>query len=452
MSVSNIKKIVSFFDAKLSEKVELKKVIKNITWLVADNIVRLFVGTIVGIWMARYLGPDQFGTYNYALAFVALFGSLVALGLDNIVIREIVKNGDEKDAILGSAFFLKLISGMATFLVIVLLINNIESADFLTKIIVIIIAAGFIFNSFDVIAFWFQSEIRSKYVVYAKNSAYLFTNALKILLLLGHASLVSFAWVGLLEIAMGSFGLIIVYKFSREEIFKWKVNFIIIKKLLANSWPLIFSGLTVTIYMKIDQVMIGNMMVSREVGIYSVAVRLSEIWYFIPMAIAGSVFPAIVALRKINAKLYLERLQIFYDLMAWLAVLIAIPVAFFSKDIIYLAFGSQYIEAAPVLSVYVWAGIAVFLGIASEQFLLAENLVKISFIRTALGGLSNVLLNLYLIPRYGIIGSAWATLISYSVSTLAIVFDKRAIFNLKMFLSIFDVVRILKYTKKIILN
>ncbi|MDO9231862.1 MAG: flippase [bacterium] len=439
-------KIINFFRVKLEEKIELKKVIHNIGWLVGENIVRLLLGTGVGIWMARYMGPNEYGVYNYALAYVALFSSLVTLGLDSIVVREIVKEKADTNKILGSAFFLKIVAGIATFFIIVASIFFIKEYDTIIKIAIIILAGGFIFSSFDTIAFWFQSEIKSKFVVCAKLGAFIIANLLRIALLLFGVHLLAFVWLALAEIIMGALSMLIAYKKSNQKITTWKVEFPIIKKLLSNSWPLIFSGLAVVIYMKIDQIMIGNMLGSKEVGIYSVAVRLSEVWYFIPMAIASSVFPAIVALRKINNALYLNRLQIFYDLMMWLAILIAIPVAFFSKDIIYLIYGEQYIGAGPVLAVYIWAGIAVFLGVASEQFLLAENLTKVSFMRTALGGISNILLNLYLIPRYGIIGSAWATLISYFISAFSIIFAKQASRNFLMFIKTLNFVRVFKFS------
>lgn len=437
-----IKKINNFFRAKLEERTELKKVIRNTGWLVGDNVARLLLGTAVGIWMARYLGPDQYGVLSYALAYVALFSSLVTLGLDNIVVREIVKDKSNTLKILGSAFLLKIVAGVATFLVVVASTLFITEYDATTKTVIIISAGSLVFYAFDTITFWFQSEIKSKFVVYAKLGAFIIASLLRIFLLLLGAHLIAFVWLALAEIIMGAMGLIFVYRKNRQELIEWKADLITMKKLLANSWPLIFSGLAVVIYMKIDQIMIGNMLGSKEVGIYSVAVRLSEVWYFIPMAIAGSVFPSIVALRKISKELYLDRMQTFYDLMVWLAILIAVPMTFFSKDIISLLYGNQYAGAGPILAVYIWAGVAVFLGVASEQYLLAENLIRVSFVRTVLGGVSNVLLNLYLIPKYGMIGSAWATLISYFFSVFSIVFTKQASRNFLMFIKTLNLVRL----------
>ena len=441
-------KITDFFRAKLEKRTELKKVIRNSGWLIGDNVARLILGTAVGIWLARYLRPSEYGVYNYALAYIALFTSLVTLGLDNIVVREIVKDKANTNKILGSTFFLKIAMGIVTFFIVVISTLFITGYDAITKTAIIVLAGSLIFSAFDTIGFWFQSEIKSKFAVYAKLGAFIIANLLRIFFLLLGAQLIVFIWLSLIEIIIGAVGLALVYRRNEQKLSKWKIDFPLIKHLLSNSWPLIFSGLAVFIYMKIDQIMIGSMLGLKEVGIYSAAVRLSEVWYFIPIAIASSIFPSIVALRKINVNLYINRLQIFYDLMTWLAILIAIPVAFFSRDIISLTFGSQYVGAGPVLAVYIWAGVAVFLGVASEQYLLAENLTKVSFMRTALGGVLNVLLNLYLIPRYGIIGSAWATLISYFVATFSLIVFRKSRTSVSMFIKTFQIFRIYKYILK----
>ena len=190
--------------------------------------------------------------------------------------------------------------------------------------------------------------------------------------------------------------------------------------------------------MRIDQVMIKEIMDTGAVGNYAVAVRLSEVWYFIPMAITSSLFPAIIDAKKISEKLYYERLQKLYALMTWLAIGIALPITFLADDIIRLLFGMQYQDAAGVLVIYVWAGVFVFLGVASSQYLIVENYTRISFFRTAIGAIVNVGLNIILIPKYGINGAAMATLISYFLSTFFICFipktSKQAVLMLKSFI------------------
>jgi len=172
------------------------------------------------------------------------------------------------------------------------------------------------------------------------------------------------------------------------------------------------------IYMKIDQIMLGQMIGDEAVGLYSAATRISEVWYFIPMAIVASVFPAILESKKRSEDEYYERLQKLYDLMAMISVGVALAMTFLSMLIVTSLFGEAYSEAGPVLAIHVWAAVFVFLGVASSQWFLAENLQILSFQRTALGAVVNVILNLWLIPLYGVVGAALATVFAQATASL----------------------------------
>lgn len=170
------------------------------------------------------------------------------------------------------------------------------------------------------------------------------------------------------------------------------------------------SGIVVSIYMRIDQVMIKEMMDSEAVGQYAAAVRVSELWYFIPVVISSSLFPAIINAKAQSEELYYARLQKLYDLMVWMALAIAIPMTFLSNWIVNLLYGNIYDQAGNVLMIHIWTGIFVFLGVASGKWFTAENLQMLSFWRTFSGMVINVVLNLVMIPKYGITGAAVATL------------------------------------------
>ncbi|HHD92551.1 MAG TPA: flippase, partial [Candidatus Portnoybacteria bacterium] len=186
--------------------------------------------------------------------------------------------------------------------------------------------------------------------------------------------------------------------------------------LLKDSWPLILSGVAITIYMRIDQVMIQNMLGSKEVGYYAAAVKLSEAWYFIPMAITSSLFPAIINAKKKGEALYYSRLQRLYDLVVWIAVAIALPTTFLAPWIIKILYGNAYLPAANALRIYIWAGVFISLLVSSGSWLVNENFTKIALYRNASGSIVNILLNIYLIKGYGIEGATFATLISYFIA------------------------------------
>jgi O-antigen/teichoic acid export membrane protein len=415
--------------SKLHGRYTLQKILSNTGWLLADRILRMGIGLIVGVWVARYLGPEQFGLFNYAIAFVSLFAVIPTLGLDSIVIREIVHHPEQKHELLGTAFALKMVSGIAIWLVTIGAIAALNPGQSLTHWLVSIIAAGMIFQALDTIDLWFQSQTQSKYTVYSKNAAFICMTLIKIWFLFQKAPLIAFAWIGLAETALGSIGLIITYRASGQAITAWRVHFITAKKLLRDSYPLILSALAIMVYMRIDQIMLAQQAGNQEVGIYSAAVRLAEVWYFIPMAIVSSTFPSIMEARQISETLFYERLQKLYRLMALLAYTVAIPTTFLAEPMIKFLFGATYEKASSMLAILIWTGLFVNLGVARSSFLTVMNWTKLHLLTVLLGCGLNIILNYILIPSYGGIGSAIATFTSYLCATYLACFLHRSLFK-----------------------
>jgi len=402
-----------FIRQKLEGRPYLQNVVSNTGWLFAEKMVRMGVGLFVGVWVARFLGPEQFGYLSFALAFVSLFSAIAGLGLDGIVVRDLVCDPSGKDEILGTAFILKLLSGAFTFLTVLAAIRMLRPADSLTFWLVGIIAGGMIFNAFDTIDFWFQSQVQSKYSVVAKSSAFLMISAVKVSLILTKAPLIAFAGAGFAEIVIGSLGMVVTYRVSGRHIRRWRSSLPVAKRLLKDSWPLIFSSVAIMIYMRIDQVMIGEMVGAKEVGVYSVAVQLVEAWYFIPGIIVSSVFPSIVEAKEMGESVFYERLQRLYNFMAFVAYVIVIPVTLISGLVINTLYGAAYSKSGPMLSVLIWSILFTNLGMARSTFLTAMNWTKIHFLTVASGALINVLLNYVLIPKYGGMGAVIASCVAY---------------------------------------
>ena len=392
-----------------------KRYFANTSWLMGHRVLSMVVALFVAVYVARYLGPERFGLLSYAMSFVGLFMALSTLGLDGIMVRELVKTPEHRDELLGTAFWLK--AGGA-----VLMWAGIAAAipfthnDTQTNILIIIIAFAVIFQAFNVIDLNYQAEVKSKYVVYAHLVQLVVSSITKLVLVWIAAPLVWFACVFLLDTVVLAVGLTTIYFQTTGKVWYWKWRWQTAKELLRDSWPLILSGMAISIYMKIDQVMIKEMLDSEAVGNYAAAVRLSEAWYFIPMAITSSVFPAIINAKKQSKELYYQRLQKLYDLVVWLAVAIALPTTFLAPWVIKVLYGEAFLPAAGVLSIHIWAGVFVGLGVASGRWLLCENMQKEAFYRTFLGAICNVVLNIIMIPKYGISGAALSTLISQSIA------------------------------------
>jgi O-antigen/teichoic acid export membrane protein len=409
-----------------------KRYAKNTAWMFSETILRLIAGFVVGLWVARYLGPEKFGTFSYALAFAAIFGGLAKLGLDGIIIRELVNFPEKRDIYLGTAFWLKFFGGIIT-LFIIAIATLFTSNDSTTNLYIFIIAAGIIFQSFEVVDFYFQSKVLSKFVSICKMTQLFLSSLLKIYFVIKQADLFWFVLVILFDSITLSISLVSAYKYQKLGTFfnhfDWKIG----RRLLSDSWALILSNIAIMLYMRIDQIMIKEMLDERSVGLYSAAVRISEIWYFVPIIITNSLFTAILNAKKISEEFFNRRLQRLYTLMVWIAMCIALPITFLSNWIVTTLYGAAYLEASKVLMIHIWTAVFVFLGFAFSQYLLTENMTKISFYRTISGAIINIILNLLWLPKYGIIGSAMATLIAqFSTNYLYDIFDKRLHKQLKL--------------------
>lgn len=389
-----------------------KRYFSNTSWLMGHRVLSMVVALFVGVYVARYLGPERFGLLSYAGSFVGLFTALAILGLDGIMVRELVRAPERRDELLGTAFWLKA-GGAALMWLCIAAAIPFTNNDVQTNILIAIIAFGIIFQTFNVIDFNYQAEVKSKFVVYAHLVQLVVSSITKLIFVWISAPLVWFACVFLLDAVVHAVGLTAMYLKNTGTIWYWKWRWETAKQLLKDSWPLILSGVMVSIYMKIDQVMIKEMLDAERVGYYAAAVRLSEAWYFVPMAITSSVFPAIINAKKQSEELYYQRLQKLYDLMVWLAVAIALPTTFLAPWVIKILYGEAFLPAAGVLSIHIWAGVFVFLGVASGKWLLTENLQIFSTINTSIGAIVNIILNYILIKNLGINGAAISTLISY---------------------------------------
>jgi polysaccharide transporter, PST family len=408
-----IKYLPNFMRAWLVDRHNLQAVLANSSWLFMDKVLRLGVGLIVGLWIARYLGPDRFGLLNYSIALTALFSAVATLGLDSIVVRELVKSPENRDQILGSSLALKIIGGLLAFGLTMISVSIMRHGDSLTLWVVGLLASGLVFQSLNVIDLFFQSKVQSRYTVYAANGAFILTSLLRIFLLLSTAPLIAFAWAGICEVVLTSLFLLVAYRARHLSLLAWRLSLSVMRNLLRDSWPLIFSGVSIMISMRIDQVLIGQMLNDKQVGFYSAGTRISEVWYFIPLGIASSVFPIFIKSKEQSEALFDQRLQRYYDASAVFSIAVSLIITVFAGPIVRLLFGPAYIGAIGVLRILIWCGVPMAVGAPWTIRMLVENRTKTMFHFQLFGAALNLILNLLLIPRFGIAGSAYASLISY---------------------------------------
>lgn len=394
----------------------------------------MFVGIFVGIWIARYLGPEQFGLFSYAQSLVMLFGIVASLGLDGIVIRELV-NSDEsrKNVLLGTAWGLKLIAGIAVIAILAVTVYFISN-DRYTQLLVLIIASATVFQSFNVIDCYFQSKVLSRYAVFANTMTLMLSSVIKVLMILYDAPLIAFAWMVVFESVVFAIGLVYFYLQTNSSIRSWNFDKQKAVEMLKESWPLILVGMASVINMRMDQVLLANMTNFTVVGNYAAAVRISELWLVLPVILGSSIYPAIISAKKNSESIYRNRLLTVTKYMALFTVPFALLVSLFSSEIIKILYGVQFPEAASYLSLYIWTGVPFLIFFVFSQVFLIERLTKYNFYITAYAVTVNIALNLVLIPKFGGVGAVIGTLIvTYGAQLISIwiIYKKTRIFSVE---------------------
>ncbi|MDQ8204660.1 flippase [Pelagicoccus sp. SDUM812003] len=392
-----------------------KKVLNNFAWLVGERGITLLLALFVNIWLARYLGPELFGELSYVIAFVGLFGAFTYLGINGIAVRDLIEEKEKADEILGTVFALK-VGGSLLGIAAILAFTWGRSAQ-ANQLLISLLSISMLFDSLGVIGFFFQSKLDAKTTTRATAYSQIVSALLKILLIVLKGPLIAFVLVTLFEYIARSLALVYLYQSSGSSISRWSFRWKRAKSLLQQSWPLILSGIGSIIYLRIDQVMIAEMLDTTEVGIYAVAVKFSEVWYFIPTALAASLFPTIIRYKKQDSAIYQQKMQRLYRIMVLLALGIALAVTLTSGLLINTLFDPAYARAADILRIHIWACPSIFMAAVLSKWLISERLLIFSLVRHGLGAIANVGLNLVLIPRYGATGAAIATVVSYTISS-----------------------------------
>jgi PST family polysaccharide transporter len=427
----------SFLRARLDGRHGLQAILGNSGWLMADKLFRMGMGVIVGIWVTRFLGPTQFGKLAYSWAFAGLFGAVATLGLDSIVVRELLRHPESRDRILGTSFGLRLLGGFAALAAALASIAWLRPGDTETFVLIAIATAGYAFQAINVIDFYFQSKVQSRLTVTCAMAAFVLMTIARVVFVIVKAPLIWFALAAMGDTVLASLFLLVPYARQKLSIRRWSVHAPLVARLLRESWPLILSNLAILVYMRVDQIMIGQMLNETEVGLFAAAVKLTEIWYFVPAALLSSVFPALVAAKQTNEVLFQRRLQQMYDAMCWLGIGVGTAATLLAHWAVPLLYGQAFARTADVLTIQTWAGIAVAMGCVNGNWLLIEGLQRFTLLYTVVALVFNIAFNLVLIPAIGIRGAAIATLVAQFVPNLIQLFIPRARSNLWMMVRAF---------------
>jgi len=393
-----------------------KRYFQSINWLFLEKIARMVIAFAVTIYVARYLGAENLGTLNYSIVIVSLTGPLMNIGLDQVVYKKLIEKIIPQEQILGTALFLRLLAFIALAIFYFLILFSIQISQ-TEKMMILFIFAGHFFLNFGLLERYFLSNIQAKYIFVSSISSSLAFSAYRLVLVFLEMDLIYFSLSIGIELLIKSIFLIYFY-FKDNNHITWSFNGALAKEMLGESWPFIFAGIANGLFMKMDQVMVKHMISNQAVGYYSIAVKITEIFYFIPVIISNSLFPAIMNAKKKSEEQFEKRLRQLYRLMMALSLIVSVFMFFISDILVALLFGDNFLEAVPVLKWYIWSSFFVFLGLATEKWMLANGLQKYSLANKVIAASVNIILNYFLIIEFGLIGAAIATFISYSIPVI----------------------------------
>lgn len=392
--------------------------LSNISWIMGEKILAMGIAFLIAALVARHLGPDQFGVLSYAFSLVALFGVAGHMGLSGVLVREIVKWPNARSEILGTSFVLKSLSVFLGIIVLIFFIFSTEKLHSQVFWISIIAASTLLLQPTVIFDFWFQAHLKAKYTAVAAIIGSLFGSGFKLILVIFSSGLIWFAVANLIQLLIVAIILFIFFcKTTTVPISTWSFSRARAREFVVQGGIVFLGSIFAIIYLKIDLIMLRWMINTQEVGIYSVAATLSEIWYFVPNAIVASFFPKLIELHKKDEKKFNHRLQQIFDLLLLIAFFVAIFVQLIADPIILIFFGENYSQSSSILIIHIWSGLFIFMRAAFSKWILIENVLIFSVITQGSGALLNIVLNLLLIPHYAGQGAAFATLLSYATAS-----------------------------------
>ncbi|HFX0375701.1 TPA: flippase [Klebsiella pneumoniae] len=393
----------------------------NSLWLLSERVITILFTFTVGIFLARYLGPNDFGVYNYLISIITLLSPLTALGLNAVVVRDLVdaqrEDHDDTNVILGTSCVLRFFGGLfaCASLLFVDIYFNISQNNTLW---LVLLASANIFSCFQVVDFWLQSKVNSKYSAILRLSIFITSSLVKLIsIIFFSCGLKTILIIQTFEVLASGVLYVPLYKYLKGKNFNWSYNKNKAKTLMSKSWWLILSGVAEVLYLKIDQIMLGMINGYSTVATYAVAARLSEAWYFFPTIITASFFPLLILAKKESEEKYKHTLLDLSRKLFFCALIISIFITIIAHTAINILYGEAYAESATILIIHIWASLFVFMRAVLSKWLVIENMLPFSLVTHISGAIVNIILNLILIPKMGGIGSAIATVISYSISS-----------------------------------
>lgn len=391
-------------------KLKGNRFISNTMWDIGGKIFQMGLTLVVGMLTTRYLGPSNSGVIGETASYVSVFLVFCQLGFTSTAVKEIMDNGDRQGEILGTTIFFRVVTSILSTIAITCLLYVLKDGDKTIVLVAFLQSLSLIFQSFDMIHYWYQSRLETQVSVKIQSLAYLIMAVYKIAILALGKSVGRFAFSTALEAAIVAVFLLFVY--GRSDGQKLTVSFSAGKEILKRSYHFILSGLMATIYSEMDKIMMGQMLDEAAVGYYSAATKISNMWSFILTALINSARPLIIESKYKSEALYIKQNKRLYAAVIWSGIAAGLGITILAKWIILIMYGTEYLPSVSSLQISAWYTAFAMLGSARGIWIVCEDKAKYVKYYLGVGAVLNVILNYILIPMYGPGGAAMATLIT----------------------------------------
>lgn len=394
---------------KIHKKLKGNRFISNTMWDIGGKVFQMLLTAVVGMLTARYLGPSNFGVIGETASYVAFFSVICQLGFTSTAVKEIMDNEERQGEILGTTIFFRICTSLISSVAITCLLYVLKGGDRVVVWVAFLQSLSLIFQSFEMIHYWYQSRLETQISVKIQSFAYVIMAAYKIAILALDKSVEWFAFSTALEAAVVGVALLMVY--GKGEGQKLTISISAGKELLKRSYQFILSGLMVTIYSEMDKIMLG-MLSEEAVGYYTAATKICSMWSFVLMAVINSSRPVIIASRSKSYDLYIKQNKRLYAAIIWIGIAAGLAITVLGKWIILIMYGRAYLPATSSLKISAWYTMFAMLGSARGIWIVCENKSKYVKYYLGAGAVLNVILNYLLIPPFGPAGAAAATLMT----------------------------------------
>lgn len=391
------------------------KYLINSAWMLAEQVLTIISGIFVGVYLARCIGPEKFGILSYVLALVSLLTVFSRLGMESILVRELARNKENASSYMGTAFYLMAMGALASALIMNLLVFFFEN-DRNIQIYVMIVSLGVVFQSFLVIDYNFQSQIKAGFSSFSRSISLIVSSIAKIILAMSDASLIYLVIAHALDYVTIALFLWVAHCVAKQPSFFNCFEKTVVRPLLSSSFPMIISGVATIALSKTDQIMIKNMLDAEKLGVYVAASKIYDGWNTLVFVLSMSILPILVHLKNHSGTFYECRLKQFFAAFLWISILFSLLVSLTADNLMSILFGARYSNGGATLAILIWASPLAAVGFVATRYLIVEGLQRKIAMRNWIAVGLNVPLNYIFIGIYGIEGAAGATLISLFVA------------------------------------